>query len=84
MMLPRSWEEEEGRPATALRIGCLEPPCSWGMTTWAPKVCKMMAFRAVILGLGLLCYVLLGFRQLLFKDNKHWPGLEFRVWGFGV
>ena len=27
-----------------------------------PKVCKIMAFMAVILGLGLLFYVLLGFR----------------------
>ena len=30
--------------------------------TWTPKVCKIMAFRAVIMGLGLLFYVLLGFR----------------------
>ena len=33
------------------------------------------------MGLGLLFYILLGFRQLLFKDNQQWPGLEFRVWG---
>ena len=30
--------------------------------TWTPKVCKIMAFRAVIMGLGLLFYILLGFR----------------------
>ena len=30
--------------------------------TWTPKVCKIMAFMAVILGLGLLFYILLGFR----------------------
>ena len=27
-----------------------------------PKVCKIMAFLAVIMGLGLLFYILLGFR----------------------
>ena len=32
--------------------------------TWAPKVCKIMAFMAIILGLGLLFYILLGFRYL--------------------
>ena len=31
-------------------------------STWTPKVCKIMAFRAIILGLGLLFYILLGFR----------------------
>ena len=31
--------------------------------TWTPKVCKIMAFMAVIMGLGLLFYMLLGFRQ---------------------
>ena len=31
-------------------------------TTWAPKVCKIMAFMAIIMGLGLLFYILLGFR----------------------
>ena len=30
-------------------------------TTWAPKVCKIMAFMAIIMGLGLLFYILLGF-----------------------
>ena len=29
---------------------------------WTPKVCKIMAFMAIILGLGLLFYILLGFR----------------------
>ena len=28
--------------------------------TWTPKVCKMMAFIAIIRGLGLLFYILLG------------------------
>ena len=30
--------------------------------TWTPKVCKIMAFVAVIMGLGLLFYILLGLR----------------------
>ena len=30
--------------------------------TWAPKVCKIMALMAIIMGLGLLFYLLLGFR----------------------
>ena len=33
--------------------------------TWTPQVCKIMAFMAVIMGLGLLFYILLGFRQYL-------------------
>ena len=32
------------------------------LTTWTPKVCKIMAFMAIIRGLGLLVYILLGFR----------------------
>ena len=31
--------------------------------TWAPKVCNIMAFMAIIMGLGLLFYILLGFRE---------------------
>ena len=30
--------------------------------TWTPKVCKIMALMAVFMGLGLLFYILLGFR----------------------
>ena len=30
--------------------------------TWAPELCKMMAFMAIVRGLGLLFYILLGFR----------------------
>ena len=30
--------------------------------TWTPGVCKIMAFMAVIMGSGLLFYILLGFR----------------------
>ena len=31
-------------------------------STWTPKVCNMMAFMAVIMALGLLVYILVGFR----------------------
>ena len=31
-------------------------------TSWTPKVCKIMALMAMIMGLGLLFYTLLGFR----------------------
>ena len=31
-------------------------------TTWTPKVDKIMAFMAIIMGLGLLFYILLGSR----------------------
>ena len=30
--------------------------------TWTPKGCKIMALMAVIMGFGLLSYILLGFR----------------------
>ena len=30
--------------------------------TWTPKVCRIMAFMAIIRGLGLLFHILLGFR----------------------
>ena len=31
-------------------------------STWTPKVGKIMAFMAIVMGLGLLFYILLGFR----------------------
>ena len=34
-------------------------------STWSPKVCKTMALVAAIVGLGLLFYILLGFRYAL-------------------
>ena len=36
-------------------------------TTWTPKVCKIMAFMAIIMGLGPLFYILLGFRYNIFR-----------------
>ena len=35
-------------------------------TTWTPKVCKITTFLAIIMGLGLLLYILLEFRNTLF------------------
>ena len=32
--------------------------------TWTPKVCKIMALMAFIMGLGLLFYILLGFKYI--------------------
>ena len=34
----------------------------WKTISWTPKVCKIMAFMAIIMGLGLVFYILLGFR----------------------
>ena len=31
-------------------------------STWTLKVCKIMAFMAILCGLGLFVYILLGFR----------------------
>ena len=39
--------------------------CGFAVTmviTWTPKICNIMAFMAVIMGVGLLFYILLGFR----------------------
>ena len=40
-----------------LHLPCLYP-------TWTPKVCRIMAFMAVLTGLGPLFYILLGFRYI--------------------
>ena len=34
----------------------------YGSCTWTAKVCKIMAFMAILIGLGLLFYIFLGFR----------------------
>ena len=36
-----------------------------GIPTWTPKVGKIMAFMAIMMGLGLLFYIVLGFRYSL-------------------
>ena len=36
--------------------------CNWESEPWTPKVCRILAFVAVILSLGLLFYIPLGFR----------------------
>ena len=49
-------------------MGADSERCVIGKTldaTRSPKVCKIMAFVADIMGLGLLFYLLLGSRQLL-------------------
>ena len=46
--------------------------------TWTPKVCKIMAFMAIILGLVLLFYILLGSRGC--RGSGVWG---FRVKGLG-
>ena len=33
--------------------------------SWTPKVCRIMALTAIIMGLGLLFHILLGFRFVL-------------------
>ena len=41
-------------------------PCSTAptlTTTWTPKVCRIMALKVIIMCLGLLFHILLGFRQ---------------------
>ena len=41
-----------------------------GVVLWctsAPKVCKIIAFMAIIMGLGLLFYILLGFRYVFLR-----------------
>ena len=41
---------------------CLGVPSVRIMITWTPKVCKIMAFMAVIMVLGPLFHILWGFR----------------------
>ena len=38
--------------------------------TWAPKVCKIMAFWAIIMGLGPSFYILLGVRVITFEGIR--------------
>ena len=44
-------------------------PPNQSLLTWIPKVCKIMAFMAIIGGLGLLFCILLGFRYTLGKPR---------------
>ena len=41
---------------------CTLPKCPALSPTWAPRVCRIIAFMAVIMGLGLLFHILTGFR----------------------
>ena len=47
--------------------------CTTPYSTWTPKVRKIMAFMAIIRGLRLLFYILLGFRYLLKGDSLGGP-----------
>ena len=42
------------------------------VTSWTPKVCKIMTFMATIMCLGLLFYILLGFRRSLNQSSTRW------------
>ena len=57
---------------------------SGATSTWAPKVCKIMAFMAIIMGLGLLFYILLGFRYFYSRQRRsRHKQLQFkRMWSF--
>ena len=46
--------------------------------TWSPRVCKIMAFMAVLKGLGLSCCILLGFRYIYIYSLR---GAELTVQG---
>ena len=54
--------------------------------TLTPKVCKTMAFMAVIMGLGLLFYLLLGFRYFSLGDLRGFNTdcLVFGAQSFGL
>ena len=43
------------------------------LVTWTPKVCRIMAFMAIIRGLGLLFYILLGFRYRYQRGDDQTP-----------
>ena len=47
----------------SLFIGFRVLGCRAYRASWTPKVCKIMAFMATTMGLGLLLYILLGFRE---------------------
>ena len=49
--------------------------------TWTPKVGKRMAFMDIIMGVGLLAYMLLGLKSSSIEFRV--SGLGFRVFGFG-
>ena len=64
------------RASTLRGLGATGSPCAflgccsgtevkllcWGNPTWTLKVCKIMDFMAILGGLGLLFYILLGLR----------------------
>ena len=43
--------------------------CFYLGNAWTPKVCKIMAFLAIIRGLGLLFYIFVGFRWCFSRQD---------------
>ena len=60
----------------ALGLRCLR----FAACTWTPQVCKIMAYMAVVLGLGLLFYILLGLDPTSISMENH--GLYGCCYGF--
>ena len=52
----------EPQDSNMMILGNKNPGEYFIIITWTPKVCKIMAFVAISLGLGLLFYILLVFR----------------------
>ena len=50
--------------------------------SWTPKVCNIMALRAILRGLGLLFYIPLGFRLRFLSQGVLGLGLQSGIWGF--
>ena len=61
-----SEDSSDDTPANRCSLSC----GSKFIHTWTPKVGKIMAFMAIIRGLGPLFYILLGFRYLLRPDQS--------------
>ena len=52
--------------------------------SWTPKVCKIMALKAILRGLGLLFYIPLGFRLRFLSQGVLGLGLQSGIGGFGA
>ena len=50
--------------------------------TWTPKVCKIMASMAIIMGLGLSFCILLGFRYIQLLQLSYPQGPRTQLVGF--
>ena len=57
------------------------------MFTWTPKVCNILALRAILRGLGRLFYILLGFRYCSIQQlagQKHLPDTSYPGFRSGI